>query len=872
MKKLGIFLKKEGLTIVYSFAIPVIILALVYALRGIFPGDLSKTIMASDSYSQYSVFHAAYNRMIKDGESFFYDWSGSLGLNRWAFIAYYLSGIFTPLVLFFKNTQITDFLYFYTLFKFGLMGVSFALFLKFNFELKKIVRVALTTMYSLVAFSVATSEVVMWLDALIYLPLIIWGIHRLVDKNKVFLLFISYLLMFISNFYMAFIVGLFSFLYYLAYIAIDFRQRKRTIGRYLLTSFLAGGAAMPILLPVLFDLRNNGEGLSVIGSFKTVNTGWMDLLIKNMVGVYDSTKFSTIPFVYVGLTALIFTIFFFITKKICLREKIAYGSLVGILVLSFYVEPLNLFWQGMHTPNMFLFRYSFVFSFMVIFLAAKGLVVVRKEDFEQIAYIVVGLVVLFTLVRFITDRGEYNYLYTQNYNWTLMFLLLYLLLFYLLCKQTKHIVWLLLLGAVIMETGFNTFGLIRGIDNEWGYQSGEKMIKEYEEVTKLLANKETGFIRTENLTPLSQNDAFLYGYHGVAMFSSIRNRHSSQYLDSLGFNSRGTNLKIRYRNNTLLMDTILGIKQNLSKEDVLKYGYREVESLGDYRLFENQNEAKLGILTDEQIYAENAVENQSALFNQLASMDEDYFSFQEPKFLSIENGKYEEKTTEGTEVIMLTPDDYGEKMRVTYELDIPQNVQAYLMMSTYNYYLYNDANVHFKVNGSDYVSQVNEDGAFYSVGYFEEKNQVEITLEFTNLVNKYTGEKEPLVLNLPKLTLLDIEKYQAGVEAIQKENVDLKVKGRKVSGNVETNEERVLFTTIPYDQGWTAFVNGEKTDIPLFQEAFLTLRLPAGKSKVEFVYVPQGLKLGVVISLLSLSGFLVYYWLEKRSLSKGSSG
>lgn len=73
------------------------------------------------------------------------------------------------------------------------------------------------------------------------------------------------------------------------------------------------------------------------------------------------------------------------------------------------------------------------------------------------------------------------------------------------------------------------------------------------------------FYRLENLDPVSANDSINYGYSGISLFSSIRNRNSSSYLDKLGFRSRGTNLNIRYNNNTLLMDGFTGIKYNISK-------------------------------------------------------------------------------------------------------------------------------------------------------------------------------------------------------------------------------------------------------------------------------------------------------------------
>ena len=80
------------------------------------------------------------------------------------------------------------------------------------------------------------------------------------------------------------------------------------------------------------------------------------------------------------------------------------------------------------------------------------------------------------------------------------------------------------------------------------------------------------------------------------MFCSIRIRNSSSYLDKLGFRSRGTNLNIRYPNNTLLMDAFTGIKYNISKQNLTKYGFERVGEAGDYKLYQNSNALPLAMI------------------------------------------------------------------------------------------------------------------------------------------------------------------------------------------------------------------------------------------------------------------------------------
>lgn len=147
----------------------------------------------------------------------------------------------------------------------------------------------------------------------------------------------------------------------------------------------------------------------------------------------------------------------------------------------------------------------------------------------------------------------------------------------------------MLLLIVAGEAYINTSFMLNGILNDWNYASRSLYSEPYPDYKALVdkannSNKKS-FSRLESLSPISSNDGFNYGYSGISMFSSIRNRHSSALLNELGFRSR-TSLNIRYQNNTLLMDSLMGIKYNISNQDVLKYGFNPTNSQGKYTLRE----------------------------------------------------------------------------------------------------------------------------------------------------------------------------------------------------------------------------------------------------------------------------------------------
>ncbi|WP_207695847.1 hypothetical protein DOK67_0001436 [Enterococcus sp. DIV0212c] len=841
-----------------SIFLPIMIMASVYYLIGIYPGS-ELTILASDGFSQYSNFHASFNNVLHGKQNIFYSWYASLGLNYWALAAYYLNGIFTPIVYFFDNQAMPDALYFITLIKFGTIGGSFWIFSSQTFKLSKWYHVAFSVAYTLMAYTTAYSEVIMWLDAFVYLPLIVLGIHRIMDQRKPTVLFFSYLLLFLSNFYMAFMIGIFSFLYFFSRLFTNRKRYQGSIVMYLITSFLAGGASMIVILPTLLDLKNNGESLDTIHQFLQPNTGVWDIVTKSMIGIYDTSKYGSAPFLYVGLLPLIFCLFYFISKKIPLRNKLLYGSLFVLLIASVYINVLNLFWHGLHAPNMFLYRFSFLFSFLVILLAGYGLELLEKETVEKAINIILVLLGLFMAAYFFANRQRYSYLSANSFIINVVFLVIYIILL-LVYRKDKCKAVLPVVFAVFMigEAAFNSKVMIDGIKNDWGYLKRITYEQHYEEINELVEQtkeESTGFYRVGNLDEVTPNDSFNFGYGGVSMFSSIRNRNSSTYLNSLGFRSNKSNLNIRYSNNTIIMDSLIGIKYNLSKYELKKYGYEKIGKKGEYHLYENKNALPLGILTNKEIYQKNAINNQSELINHLSGMEESFVSFGEAKVKETKNLVLESSG----ENQVYSKQDVTEDGLITWTIDIPANTQAYLNLVASDDFNMTKTEVTLTVEGISRKSRILDSGEYYDLGYFKEAKSIQVETTFNS-------QHAKINLYRPDVTYLNTTRFEKAIQQVQKKGVELKTSGRKVKAEVVLNEDQVILTTIPYDKGWTAFIDGKKTKIPTFKDAFLTLPVSKGAHSIEFVFLPQGFMVGAILFVSCIVLFLIYFiWLKRRS-------
>ncbi len=148
-----------------------------------------------------------------------------------------------------------------------------------------------------------------------------------------------------------------------------------------------------------------------------------------MIGVYDTTKYGAIPFIYIGLLPLAFLFFILSLRKFLGKKKILYGLLVALLIGSFYFVPLNLFWHGMHAPNMFLFRYAFLLSFTVIMLAGFAWEKLNETNERRLFYSFIFLAIAFVFTYLLVCKTR-EYLEPISLILTLSFLTVYCVIFF----------------------------------------------------------------------------------------------------------------------------------------------------------------------------------------------------------------------------------------------------------------------------------------------------------------------------------------------------------------------------------------------------------------------------------------------------------
>ena len=832
-----------------SFIIPVIIMIGVYLSQGIYWNSDNSPLLG-DGFHQYVIFDIALRNILHGNGSLFYTFTSGLGLNFYALSSYYLGSFLSPLVYFFNLSNMPDAVYLTTLLKFGLIGLSTYFSLNKLFQsIPKPLKLALSTSYALMSFSVSQLEIKTWLDVFILIPLIITGLHLLITEKKFLLYFTSLSILFIQNYYFGYMTALFLIFWYLCQISWDFKTRKSSVLDFIVTSFLAGMASLILTLPTLFDLQTHGEKLTEVTKFQTESSWYLDLFAKQFIGSFDTTKYGAIPMIFVGLLPFILTILFFTMKSIKFHVKLIYAIFFASLIASFYIEILDLFWQGMHTPNMFLHRYAWIFSTLLIYTAAE--VLNRLKEIKVGNFLASIFLVVTGFVATIYLKSYYSFLTDLNILLTLEFLVVYSLLLLAVIKKfiSVNLFAILISLFIMVEMSLNASSQMDGIAKEWGFASRSaynRDIPAMESFSTYIGNQ---FTRTEKLETQTGNDSMKFNYNGISQFSSVRNRSASSTLDKLGFKSSGTNLNLRYANNSILADSLFGIQYNISESPINKYGFQVVYQKDNLALYENQFSLPIAFASQSVYnyvkFNEHTLDNQASFLNQLANVDFDYFS----------PIPYEK--TENTDDLISVTSSSNEDAAIQYQIEIPENSQVYLSFTNLHFSNDKQKKVDILVNGEKKTFTTDNAFSFFNLGYTKEKKTFNIHVSFPG--NSQVSFESPTFYRLDTQTLTE------AIQKIKEQPVTVSTSKNKVFATYDVQQDTSIFFTIPYDKGWSAYQDGKKIEIKQAQTGFMKVDVPKGKGTITLSFIPNGFITGAICSFTSLLLFGIYNHRRKSS-------
>ncbi|WP_242223961.1 YfhO family protein [Bacillus cereus group sp. BfR-BA-01380] len=843
----------KGVNFALFFFIPFGILLVSYALFGMYPfGKYS--VLISDLSSQYVQFYSYLHSVFTEGKSLQYTVELGGGLNFIGTFAYYLSSPFSILLYFFNKENIPEFIFLITLLKVGFAGFTCGWFLRYVIGKQHKGLLLFSTAYALSGFVMAYSFHVMWLDGIVLLPVVLIGVEKILRDRNVIFYTAMLAIMFIANFYISFMFGIFTFLYFVIRLFSQHKFRDiKTWGKYFLLfcigTGLAAGIGAVIILPTYEALKSNPYSISSM-NFKLE---WkLDLLLfywKLLSGGYDSSLFGA-PNVYASTLVLVLLPLYFVNQEINKREKFLSIFAFLFLICSFAIPFLNLAWHGNKPPNAYPNRFAFVFVMLAVFMAARVFQHINRKYVLPlwISYII-HLILLYALSVKHYEAVRSNLLLINAILITVVVVILHIRM--MKPSLTKVTTGLLLL-CLIFDVGLNTNVYIGGLHKEITYAKREEyeLNKDAKQAIQYVNKINTEQYRVSSKYFRTLNDSLQYEYSSFQTFNSMANGSFHRFLKQTGYSTSPDFLVANNHGDTLLMDAILKIGYKIEDGSLPKYGHEKIKQFGFANVFKNNNMIPFGYPI-EYIPSKNE-ENPFVFQEKLINVKEGtvFKKLEDPK-ISLENmaavsgaeGRYERVNK-------------AEPGYITIQVNIPKEVQLYGLANGIE-------NWKEIVVNDQYTCYLPPDieKTLIDFGYFPTKGITTMKIKV---------EKEDF-FSLKGLNFygLDIDQFNKAVKELQKSTMKVTENtGATIKGNIALKNESTFVFPIPYDAGWTVTIDGKERPTTAIVDGLLGVKAEAGNHEVVLTYHSPGLKLGIIISVVSVILTILFAIVQTRVLRK----
>ena len=822
---------KKYLPEILTFIVPILIMLISCIVNKTYP--FGKEILPKyDGYYQYAGFTSYYKNVLLGNESLFYSFKGLLGYNFYATSIYYMFNPTNLLCIFSTSENILEYYTFIILLRIGLSGFTMCKYLKYKFKNQSNLRyIIFSISYALMAYNVCYFFNYMYFDTVVLFPIVVLGLDKLIYERKNRLYIISLTLSIISNFYIGYMVCIFSLLYFIYNIVI-YKLDRNIIKDFIISSLLSGFMCMIIIIPEANELLK-GKAL-LYTSNKTeyfkFNMNFLNIFYKFLPGStsnYD-LEYGMVN-IYVSLFVIILVIKYFFNKKISKKERITTLIFILFFLFSISFNLLDFAWQLFQRPIWYPNRYIFTFSFFLITIAMKEITnITYKTNIKENLIIIISFILL-TLYSIISLKIHNDNLKIISYILGIILILQYT--FFLNNKNAKYLLVMLFFIEVTTNAIF-TLKIMGKTTTMTQYKTNEEINEKAVKHIKEIENKDNNFYRMELSTSTVHNSPSLLNYNGINHFNSVKNAKTLNFLNK--FNYQVTDdTSVEFNNYNPYLTSLLGIKYiNGSKDEMY---YENVYNENPY-MYLNKDALSLGYMIYNKEFKESnsSYQNTENLINSILNTDIkrykviDSFNGKDTEIKEIDNKKY---------VIS--------KTSIKIEMEDKASNSMFLIPSR---------NITFVAN--------------YSIFINDDEIKDAVIKQSPIFINKGDTYKIIIKSNLSKTELnslkwyqINYDKYIETINELKKNefNITKYNKDNHIEGNIDVNNDKnVLLLTIPYDKGWNIYVDDNKINYDICFDSFICLDLDKGKHDIKMNYVPSGFIVGLIISSLAFIVTIIY--------------
>ena len=745
-------------------------------------------------------------------------------------------------------------------------------------------------------------------NPMIYLPLVLMGIDKVYKKEKPYLFIWATAVAAMSNFYFFYMISVFMVLYAaFRYFGI-FRKRSvkdvfqwflKFAGFYLVALMIAALIFLPVVMTLFGTERFQAQNYVPLLYDRIYYEKYLGCLIGENMIQWGVAGYSAVAM------AGVFVIFS--KKKKYTGLKLGFVLLNLFLLIPFAGHVLNGF---SYVSNRWIWAYGMLIAYILV-QAYPELFTLQMREKRRIFIMLLVYCVLALVSK--SARTERN---------SMAVMLLVLAVFTVLSygnifMQGKYLCGMLV--AVLVTS------IILNVSYQYSYE--KNYLSEFEEKNRALEELQDGPDRTilsldgssssrydQYKTSSYVNTAMYMGTNSTSYYFSVANGNISRFFDEMYLNTPWDYHYSSLDGRTIL-DRLASVKYFAVKRNgygYIPYGYdEEAASTKKYRIYEDEDSLPLGYTYDSWISREkyeklSVTEKQQALLQgavvENSSLPETQLSFDDKKAdFTLEAGKGC-KIKDGKVIVTkknakISIGYRGEPKSEVYLIAKNLDFSAYspreqvsdkkwnsLTEYEKNQILYEDDNWRYWKESKESAVEVSLGSVDKTIRIFTDKyngysgrHNFLLNMGYKN----YSAGTMTLTFSMPGEYTFDdlylvcqpMESVEKQTEKLGKESLEnVSMETNKIAGDIDVSSDKFLAFSIPYSDGFRAYVDGKKVDLIKANSMYMGIELKKGKHEIVLTYCTPYIVPGLILTATGLLLFLLIVVSYRKPKKSGERG
>jgi len=804
--------------------ITTVILCIIFFIKDIFPFG-NNSIIWSDMHEQITALYYHFYDAVRGSKSILVDFTSGGGVNFVGIMAYYILSPFSLILLLFPRELVENAVSIVVMLKIVLSSITCLYFIsKYFKKVNTSYQIFLSLLYAFSSYTLSLYIITPWMDLVYLFPILLIGLRKLLDLEDTKTYIIVLTLCLIFSFYVSFMVLIFIIFASLIYLYVYKKENiKKSISRLGVSTVISILISSIVLVPTFLQI-----GSSQRAGFD------LDVILNSRLGPL-SDKVSFLFMSGILIASILLLLLNYKKHKKFISFLLPLLILVGLPII---IEPINKMWHfGSYVY--FPYRYGFILIFLLIIGASYYLNEVSDNNIKnKLGKYLPVLSLLITIFSMIAIYIKFDTVILEAIeNLTLT-------------RDKRALISLFLIFALVVVTTFITF-FINKKNNKFtityigiltistvffnlyfyigGYDPEGKLSLQYDQMLELSDLKDiTGNYYVKEINrDLISNYGMVTGLNTYSNFTSLTDKTNYITMQKLGYDSYWMDTQSIGGN--LFTDYILAQKYIISNSEYNNEYYNYKDNKLGINLYEFKEEMPYGYIIKDNVSLEdisNSFEASNLIYQSIVGNGNIFDTYQ--------------LFTSGKEDIAL----YKKDLILEDKIYIEGNKTLYLEIFT----------------GFDNALRVNNYGAF------------DVYVNGKLLLNKFPNDERngsislgtfnDELVDIKIVSLIDTELKSIAVGALDLETFNEFINREKQDTSVEINDNNIrvkttgkkgdiLFLPITYLEGYSS-----NHEIFRVYDNFLGIRLNEGENNIEIKYIPKGLILGAVLTLI---GILLYF-------------